>query len=469
MSFEIDNQTLNDLDIFPKTKKANSIFKLFDKTKTTGGQNALINMMKEPSDDIEFLSERVKAIHFLQNNNTPFYFTERILDFIEHYLKQNTNPLKKGFFHTIGDLIDYSFQESNDYYLIEKGLRYLRYFIIQLKKYIVLLQDLDAPLFFQNFINEANTIIDDGIIQQLLFINIKSEEAAFIDKGLGNKINSIKTNIKWNLSINNFDNSIRSNKKDDFLNIFNFIYQIDVLITVAKVAKDNNFCLPVFLQNKTSRINIENTFHPFINQPVTNNIGLDKDKNMCFLTGANMAGKSTFLKAVGLCCYMAHLGFPVPANKMETSVFSGLITTINLADDLSNGYSHFYSEVKRVKNTALKIQEKRRLVVIFDELFRGTNVKDAYDSSLAIISGFSDISPCAFFISTHIVEIADELKSRENIVFKYFDSKVNYEKPVFSYKLVNGISNERHGLQIVKNEKIIEILDQIIKENNAIT
>jgi len=174
-----------------------------------------------------------------------------------------------------------------------------------------------------------------------------------------------------------------------------------------------------------------------------------------------MAGKSTFLKSVGLCCYLAHLGFPVPASKMETSVFSGLITTINLSDDVTKGYSHFYSEVKRVKNTALSIKEKKKILAIFDELFRGTNVKDAYDASLMITSAFAKIKQCAFFISTHIVEIAEELKNEGNIVFKYFESDVVNETPIYSYKLVNGVSAERHGLRIVKNEKIVEILEGI--------
>jgi DNA mismatch repair ATPase MutS len=214
-------------------------------------------------------------------------------------------------------------------------------------------------------------------------------------------------------------------------------------------------------------LKIDDLFHPFIKEPVKNNIHLEQDKNMCFLTGANMAGKSTFLKSIGLCCYMAHLGFPVPAAKMETNVFNGLITTINISDDVTKGYSHFYSEVKRVKNTALKIQEKKKVLVIFDELFRGTNVKDAFDASSMIISAFADISQCAFFISTHIVEIAQELKIKPNIVYKFFNSRLDNEIPVYNYKLNDGISEERHGLQIVKNEGIVEILKQVVQDNNS--
>src|SRR3546814_20833413 len=80
-------------------------------------------------------------------------------------------------------------------------------------------------------------------------------------------------------------------------------------------------------------------------------------------------------------CSSDLLGFPVPATRMRTCVLDGLITTINLADNIGAGYSHFYTEVKRVKLVAERIQQTDRLLVIFDELFRGTNVKEAYERS----------------------------------------------------------------------------------------
>ncbi|MBK6527650.1 MAG: hypothetical protein IPG07_20145 [Crocinitomicaceae bacterium] len=68
---------------------------------------------------------------------------------------------------------------------------------------------------------------------------------------------------------------------------------------------------------------------------------------MIFLTGANMAGKSTLLKSLGLSIYLAHIGFPVPAKKFQTTLYNGIITTINLPDNINKGYSHFYHEVIR--------------------------------------------------------------------------------------------------------------------------
>ena len=177
-----------------------------------------------------------------------------------------------------------------------------------------------------------------------------------------------------------------------------------------------------------------------------------------------MSGKSTFLKTMGLIIYLAHLGFPVPAKKLKTSVFDGLFTTINLADNLNLGYSHFYSEVQRVKDIVVKISTKRNLFVIFDELFRGTNVKDAFDASLMIISGLAKIRGNLFFISTHILEVAENLNQQDSIMFNCFESELIDQTPVYDFKMKDGVSKERIGMLIIKRENILGVLDQIIEK-----
>jgi DNA mismatch repair protein MutS len=213
-------------------------------------------------------------------------------------------------------------------------------------------------------------------------------------------------------------------------------------------------------------VDIKGLHHPCIKNAVRNDVLIEQDRNLCFLTGANMAGKSTYLKSLSLAVYLAHVGFPVPATAMQTTLFKGLITTINLSDNINSGYSHYYSEVKRLKKVAEKIISQDNLFIVFDELFRGTNVKDAYDASLATITALSKIKSSVFLISTHIVEIASEIKAYENIVFKYFDSQIDNDKPVFDFKLKDGVSAETLGYFIFKNEGILEILAQAGGEND---
>jgi DNA mismatch repair protein MutS len=162
-----------------------------------------------------------------------------------------------------------------------------------------------------------------------------------------------------------------------------------------------------------------------------------------------MAGKSTFLKTMGLLIYLSHLGFSVPAKKLMISIFDGIFTTINLSDNLNLGYSHFYSEVKRVKDIVLKINSRKNIVVIFDELFRGTNVKEAFDASLMIIKALSKIRDNFFFISTHILEVAEELGNNNSITYRCFESELIDHQPVYDFKIKPGISKERIGMLII--------------------
>ena len=172
-----------------------------------------------------------------------------------------------------------------------------------------------------------------------------------------------------------------------------------------------------------------------------------------------MAGKSTFLKAFGIAVFLAHLGFPVPAASMRTGIFNGIFSTINIADNLHKGYSHFYTEVLRVKSVAEEINRTKKLVVIFDELFRGTNVKDAYDASLAIISAFAKVKDSVFLVSTHIMEVAEQLKKLGNVRFGYFHTVIQGNTFVNNYHLLEGVTEERLGMLIIENEQIIETIN----------
>lgn len=137
--------------------------------------------------------------------------------------------------------------------------------------------------------------------------------------------------------------------------------------------------------------------------PVSNDIEIEANKNIVFITGANMAGKSTFMKAFGIAVYLAHMGFPVPASFMKFVPQQGIVSTINISDNLRLGYSHFYSEVKRIKQVVLQLNIRPNLMMLFDELFRGTNVKDAYDATVSVLGALARSRKCFVIVSTHII------------------------------------------------------------------
>ena len=208
-------------------------------------------------------------------------------------------------------------------------------------------------------------------------------------------------------------------------------------------------------------VRIEGLYHLFLKEPVRNDVLLDGQRHLCFLTGPNMAGKSTYMKAFGVAVYLAHCGFPVPASRMELSPFRGLFTTINLSDNLSLGYSHYYNEVARVKYIVEQVRDLEDVVVVFDELFRGTNVKDAFDASRAVVGALARLKQGVFMISSHIVEVAGTLEKEDSVDFRFFDIRMENDEPRYTYHLREGVSEERIGMYILRKAGGVDLIESL--------
>ncbi len=242
--------------------------------------------------------------------------------------------------------------------------------------------------------------------------------------------------------------------------LLRIIYLFDVYIAVAEVAASKGLVeAQISTDNDNGLLAVENLRHPALHNAVGNTLTLTQAENMLFLTGANMAGKSTWMKTLGVSFYLAHMGFPVAASHMKFAVMEGIFTSINVPDDISLGWSHFYAEVMRVKTVAKEVSEGKRLFILFDELFKGTNVKDAYDATLAVTQRLAKYNRCAFVISTHIIEVAEELMHTKNIQFHYMPTVMKDAVPHYTYQLTPGVTTDRQGMIIIENEKILQMLE----------
>jgi DNA mismatch repair protein MutS len=267
-----------------------------------------------------------------------------------------------------------------------------------------------------------------------------------------------------------YDTLFRFRHKETIEKLLRMIYYLDVYLSVAKVALERSFLFPKALPKEEHRIDLEGLYHPQLKNPIPNNLRVRRDSNVLFLTGANMAGKSTFMKSLGIALFLAHMGFPVAAAGMEFSVLDGIYTTINLPDNLGMGASHFYAEVLRVKKVAQELSVGKNLFVIFDELFRGTNVKDAYEATIAITAAFAAKRNSIFVISTHIIEAGAVLKEQcGNVRFIYLPTRMKGSVPVYTYTLETGITDDRHGMIIINNEGILDLLRQGTKRTRKTT
>ncbi|RYD99566.1 MAG: DNA mismatch repair protein MutS [Sphingobacteriales bacterium] len=241
--------------------------------------------------------------------------------------------------------------------------------------------------------------------------------------------------------------------------LFEQFANMDCWHAMAKAGKQLGFTMPEIRQDEQVALSAKGLFHPLLKLAVPYDIELGADKHMLFLTGANMSGKSTLLRSLGLSALLAHIGMGVPAREYRISFLEGIITNMQVEDNMFKGESYFFAEVQRMKITAQKIQQSTRHLVLMDELFKGTNVHDAYECSKAVIQHLILHKHNLLALSTHLYELYDELKQEPGIAFRYcntnMDAAGNYS---FTYELKEGVSNDKIGFLVLQHEGVLEIL-----------
>lgn len=433
--FQVDEQTLKDLEIFG-ARKGNNIAALLDETVSKGGELALGGMLEYPVADISLLEDRQAAVQYLAEYPDFVDMDRNRLTFIEVYLEQEYHRKSFNIWNIWCRELKYKLKPNNEWNVCHRGVAMLSRLLCELEQWTRETITGDAPFVMQKYRNR---------IEELLF---QSDL----------KLVLVQSRMTLNV-FGHLDFIFRRQENGKVRKLLGILYELEALRSVARRAKVLGFTYPEY-SNTRNCLEIEGLYHPFLEEPVRNDFHLREDQHLCFLTGPNMAGKSTYMKALGIAVFLAHVGFPVPARQMKVSVFRGLFTTINLSDNINMGYSHYYNEVRRVKYIAEKISELRDVVVIFDELFRGTNVKDAHEASLAVISAFADL-PCGLFaISTHILEVAVQLKQNKRIDFRFFEIENRGDRFHYTYLLKSGISSERLGMYILNQEKVVETIRQ---------
>jgi DNA mismatch repair ATPase MutS len=172
-----------------------------------------------------------------------------------------------------------------------------------------------------------------------------------------------------------------------------------------------------------------------------------------------MAGKTTYLRAIATALYFAHLGMGVPATRFRFTPAQHLFSSISLSDDLHNGMSYFRAEALRAKAVAQAIADGNRVIALLDEPFKGTNVKDALDASRAILERFSTKQDCLFMFSSHLIELSDEITLTQQIDCRYFEADESEGKLRFDYLLRSGVSSQRLGMRVLREEGVFDLLD----------
>jgi hypothetical protein len=316
---------------------------------------------------------------------------------------------------------------------------------------------------FIDFLKGLNQITSLLTIEQSpasIQLPVKRISALLNEPTLQKLVHANKANLTT-ISLLNYGGLLREKYKQHILELIDLYSMLDAWQSMATACKKFNLHFPTFKEEKSVFLEAEGLFHLLLENPVDYTIKLDQEHHFLFLTGANMAGKSTFIKSVGSAVFLAHIGMGVPAKSMQLSLFDGLLSNINVADNIVKGESYFYNEVQRIKNTITKIKDGKNWLILIDEIFKGTNVTDAMKCSLAVIEGLLKAKNALFILSTHLYELGQELKSNAAISFRYFETQIKGDDMHFSYQLREGISQDRIGYLILSKEKLLDMLNEL--------
>ena len=232
-------------------------------------------------------------------------------------------------------------------------------------------------------------------------------------------------------------------------------YELEALNSLANFAWLNPGYVFPEIASDTIKVEARALGHPLVRREckICNDFELDGTRRIVILTGSNMAGKSTFLRTVGLNLCLAYAGAPVNAERLHLSLFQ-LFTCIKVSDSVQDGLSYFYAEVKRLKLllSAAESDEEMPTFFLIDEIFRGTNNRERHLGSHAFIRALSNRRNTLGVIATHDLELTNLAEEISGIANVHFREEVGEGRLVFDYQLRPGPCPTTNALQIMRIE-----------------
>ncbi len=435
---QVDKITQNDLSIF-NTEEDQSIFHHINFTTTNGGREYLRLLLSNPLESSDAIIQTQKTIQHLQSIvlQWPVNPTNGTIMVLEKYYETAVDnyPAVPEYFNSWW----YKFWHKDDYSFTMFSVQHTMDFVKGMQIIVDNISINNQSNHLHTIAQELTLLLDKPIIQEMIQKN-------------KNTLTPIEMLV--------YANFIKYRFKQQAIALMNIYHQLDAYMSLAKAGIKYDFCLPEFVEQTAPLMAVDGLYHFLVQHPIDYTVNLHEKENFLFLTGANMAGKSTFIKAAGIAVYLAHIGMGVPAQKMRLTYFDGLLSNIQVMDNIAKGESFFFNEVQRIKSTINRISDGKKWLILIDELFKGTNQQDAVKCSTTVIEGLRKMNNALFILSTHLYEIGEPLKQYSNIQFRYFETSVHNDQLSFSYQLKEGISNDRLGYLILKREGVVDLLEK---------
>jgi DNA mismatch repair ATPase MutS len=436
----VDEQTFRDLEIFEGEGGAPSLFDLCNLTRTLAGAKVLRGRMRRPWCAPERILAVQQSILGIQQHRTAFEALpgEHLVASIERYFHSGlpllSTPNRAQFFL---EALELRFGDMIKYWRIVEGVLRTADMLHGLRG---MFQGQDLSIAAGDvapWLAELRTLVD------------RPAFAALPAHGT--------TELSFQRALR-LDRVFRLDERPTIERILLLIPQIDALVAMADATRKFGFIIPEVAQGPL-QVLADDVYHPFVESAVANPLRLDQQHRLLFLTGPNMAGKTTYLRACGMALYLAHLGMGVPARSLRFSPAECLFSAITLSDNVRAGISFFRAEALRVRAIAQALADRHRVIALLDEPFKGTNVKDALDASRAVILRFAAKQDSLFMISSHLIELGDAMAATGQVDCRHFEATEREGRLVFDFTLRPGVSSQRLGVRVLEEEGVFDLLD----------
>lgn len=464
--YTLDNQTWDDLDM-------NKVYEKLDRTYSSSGEAALYTMLRNPLMEEEKVKERGSLIQLFSEDSN-------LRESLQCIFFNLNNDFKNGFL----DMIE------NDL-TINKAKYYIYTFMGKIIPLIIIMLAITInikfmiALFVLSYINininsrEVRTIKTNGIfylrkniVAAKKIVSLDNKDIIYYTDKIACLLKSIK-GIDRGTRLIGFINmwaglfeplsvlflleetayySISDKIKEEkqvLLDLYYIVGELEALISISGYEHylEEQYTRPVFTKDIALNIalNIVNGIHPLIEKAVGNSINIEKGGIV--LTGTNMAGKSTFLRMLGVNIILAQSFYFVLAKEYQAPFFN-IVSSISPNDDLTKGKSFFMAEVESIHRIIKALEKDVPVFCPIDEIFRGTNPIERIAMSAEILT-YINRGKSISIVATHDRELTDILK--ENYEFYYFSEKVDSEKGLsFDYKIKKGISQTRNAIKLLE-------------------
>lgn len=325
-----------------------------------------------------------------------------------------------------------------------------------LAKYMQLLQFIEEKEFKSVFLRELQDKAGKPVSASKIFQQLKSLVEQFEYRQnilVGFLLNSL---FLWDIwcVYRLWDWHNRHHQK--LTNWLEVIAETDALISLANFASNHpDFTYPKIHEGGFT-FQAEKMGHPLLhkNKRVCNDFEINGWAKVMIITGANMAGKSTFLRTVGVNLILARTGAPVCAVQMIFTPIE-IYTNMRTTDSLLKDESYFFAELKRIKGVLDWLQKGERIFVILDEMLKGTNSVDKLNGSKELVRKLLELKAVSL-IATHDLKLSEmEDEYPQQVFNKCFEIRIENDDLVFDYKLSDGVTKTMNATFLMKKMGII--------------